>query len=171
MHTSTRVPTPLTHNLPSPSPLSDDPDEITEERAQKEATANGGPDTDTAPNNTAPSSPFNRENIASSQPLLAKAAAAGLADPRIVGKMKEEIPEPLSASAPPSFHDNGDYFRDGILIRQPSRPNSSFLSALPRLPQRPKALEPYHRDTYGGEQSIREFSGFINRPYAGVGLL
>ena len=50
---------------------------MTEERAQKEATANGGPDTDTAPNNTAPSSPFNRENIASSQPLLAKAAAAG----------------------------------------------------------------------------------------------
>ena len=63
------------------------------------------------------------------------------------------------------FHQNADVYKLKCI------PNSSFLSALPRLPQRPKALEPYHRDTYGGEQSIREFSGFINRPYAGVGLL
>ena len=34
-----------------------------------------------------------------------------------------------------------------------------------------KPLEPYHRERYGAEMSARELTGFIARPYAGVGLL
>ena len=94
-----------------------------------------------------------------------------------------EVPEVLRAASddvdmmpdessrpPPSFHSTDDRFRYGVLIKQPSRPHSSFSSGLQRLPGKPKALEPYHRERYGSELTSQPLTGYIARPYAGIGL-
>lgn len=104
----------------------------------------------------------------SSQPLFASAAKMGLADAKGVVKRDEPVEWPPKPAA--KFHDTDDRFRYGILIHQPSRPHSSFASGLGRLPGKPKQLEPYHRERMGAELTNQALTGFIARPFAGVGL-
>ena len=103
------------------------------------------------------------------QPLFAHAAKMGLSDPNDVVLRGYEEPPPPRDLAPPSFHDTDDHFRKGVLIHQPSRPNSSFASGMAQRSAKPKPLEPYHRERYGSELGAPPLNGFITRPYAGVG--
>jgi len=147
-----------------------DPSELSKEERKRiaQATAAAKQDGGAKGASSPPSKEGGASKQQSSQPLLNAAAKAGLADPRVVGKYDE--PLQWAEPAPASFHDTNDQFRYGVLTKQPSRPHSTFISSLPRLPGRPKPLEPYHRERYGSEMSVREYSGFINRPLAGVGL-